>query len=29
MVGKDCMDVKYIKKNKEMFKDDICFDIYL
>lgn len=29
MGGKDCIDAKYIKKNKEMFKDDTCFEIYL
>lgn len=29
MVGEDCINGKYIKKNKEMFKDDTCFEIYM
>lgn len=29
MVGEDCINGKYIKKNKEMFKDDTCFEIYI
>lgn len=29
MVGEDCINGKYIKKNKEMFKDDTSFEIYI